>query len=100
MSYLTRQKFPMPLDCDEVAQDWRLRGYSCEVFTDPPEREWNDFVHSTNELVTVMIGKLRLIIGEEEILAEPGDDVFIPRGVCHSVKNVSASTTHWLYGYD
>jgi len=70
------------------------------VFTDPPGREWNDFVHATNELVTVIVGKLRLMIGTEEIIAEPGDEVFIPKGVCHSVKNVSSSTTHWLYGYD
>jgi quercetin dioxygenase-like cupin family protein len=100
MSYLTRQKFPVPLDCDQVAHDWRIRGYSCDVFTDPPGREWNDFVHATNELVTVIVGKLRLTIGAEEILAEPGDEVFIPKGVRPSVKNISSSTTHWLYGYD
>jgi hypothetical protein len=87
----------VPLDRDQVARDWRQRGYSCDVFTDPPCREWNDFVHATNELVTVMIGKLRLTIDAEETLAEPGDEVL---GVCHSVKNISSSTTHWLYGYD
>ncbi len=100
MSYLTHQKFPVPPDRDQVTQDWRRRGYSCDVFTDPPGREWNDFVHTTNELVTVMEGALKLTIGREEIIAEPGDEVFIPKGVCHSVKNVSPSTTHWLYGYD
>jgi hypothetical protein len=67
------------------------------VFTDPLGREWNDFVHATNERVTVMIGKLRLTIDAKEILAEPGDEVW---RVCHSVKNVCSSTTHWLYGYD
>lgn len=100
MSYLTHQKFPVPLDRDQVTQDWRRRGYSCDLFTDPPGREWKDFVHTTNELVTVMEGALKLTIGREEIIAEPGDEVFIPKGVCHSVKNVSSSTTHWLYGYD
>jgi ethanolamine utilization protein EutQ (cupin superfamily) len=34
---------------------------------------------TTNELVTVMVGKLRLTIGGEEIVAEPGDEVFIPK---------------------
>ena len=100
MSYLTRQKFSVPLDHHQVAQDWRRRGYSCDVFTDPPGREWNDFVHATNELVIVMVGKLRLTIGGEAIIAEPGDEVFIPKGVLHSVKNVSSAATHWLYGYD
>jgi quercetin dioxygenase-like cupin family protein len=100
MSYLTYQKFPVPLDRNKVAQDWGRRGYTCDVFTDPPGREWNDFVHMTNELVTVVVGKLKLTIGAEEILAAPGDEVFIPKGILHSVKNVSSSTTHWLYGYD
>ena len=100
MSYLTHQKFPVPLDRDQVAQDWRQRGYSCDVFADPPGREWNDFVHGTNELVTVMDGRLKLTIGGEEIIAEPGDEVFIQKGIRHSVKNISSSTTRWLYGYD
>jgi quercetin dioxygenase-like cupin family protein len=100
MSYLTRQKFPSPLDRNQVAHAWSKRGYSCDVFTDPPGREWNDFVHATNELVTVMEGRLKLTIGGEELLAEPGDEICIPKGVRHSVKNVSSSTTRWLYGYD
>ncbi|MGC4098808.1 MAG: cupin domain-containing protein [Nitrospira sp.] len=100
MPYHTRQKFSVPLDRDQVARDWGRRGYSCEVFTDPPGREWSDFVHATNELVTVMSGKLRLTIAGEEIIADPGDEVFIPKELLHSVKNVSTSTTYWLYGYD
>ncbi|MFO0697724.1 MAG: cupin domain-containing protein [Nitrospira sp.] len=100
MSYLTHQKFPPSLDRAQVALDWSQRGYSCDVFTDPPGREWNDFVHAANELVTVMEGKLRLTIGKAEILAEPGDEVFIPKGVLHSVKNLSSSSAYWLYGYD
>lgn len=100
MPYLTHQKFQTPLDRNQVAHDWDRRGYSCNVFTDPPGREWNDYVHATNELVTVMVGTLKLTINGEEIIAEPGDEVFIPKGVRHSVKNISASTTRWLYGYD
>jgi quercetin dioxygenase-like cupin family protein len=100
MSYLNRQKFSVPLDRDQIAHDWKKRGYSCDLFTDPPGREWNDFVHTTNELVTVMVGKLRLTIGGEEIVAEPGDEVLITKSVRHSEKNIASSTTQWLYGYD
>lgn len=35
----------------------------------------------TNELITVVVGKLKLTIGDEEIFAQPGDEVFIPKGV-------------------
>jgi mannose-6-phosphate isomerase-like protein (cupin superfamily) len=57
-------------------------------------------VHGTNELVAVIEGRLRLVIGDQEMVAEPGDEVFIPRHVRHSVHNVSAGVTRWLYGYD
>jgi quercetin dioxygenase-like cupin family protein len=70
------------------------------VFIDPPGREWNDFVHSTNELVTVVEGTLRMTIDGEELIAEPGDEVFIPKDAYHSVKNIHHATTKWLYGYD
>jgi len=100
MRYITPKKFAEPITREGVIRDWGKRGYSCDVFVDPPGREWNNFVHATNELVTVVSGRLRLTIDSEEIIAEPGDEVFIPKGICHSVKNISPSTTHWLYGYD
>jgi quercetin dioxygenase-like cupin family protein len=97
---IERGKFPPPVDRDAVARDWDGRGYSCLPFTDPPGREWLDFVHATNELVTVLEGRLEMTVGDEVMTAEAGDEVFIPRNVPHSVKNVHTATTHWLYGYD
>ncbi len=100
MTFITPKKFSVPIQLEDVAQSWSQRGYSCDLFIDPPGREWNNFVHSTHELVTVVVGKLRMTINGEEIIAEPGDEVFIPKGACHSVKNIHAGTTKWLYGYD
>jgi glyoxylate utilization-related uncharacterized protein len=89
----------VPLNRALVAQSWSRRGYSCDLFIDPGP-EWNDFVHSTIELVTVVEGKLRMTIEEEALIAEPGDEVFIPKDACHSVKIIHSATTKWLYGYD
>ncbi len=97
---LVRRRFPPPVDATKVREDWRNRGYSCEWFVDPPGREWNDFVHAANELVTVVDGQLALTVGEEKMLLEPGDEAFIPKGAIHSVKNVHHATTRWLFGYD
>jgi quercetin dioxygenase-like cupin family protein len=72
-------------------------GYSFDIFINPPGQEWNDFVHATNELVTVMDGRLKLTIGKKEIIEEPGDEVFILKGIHPSVMNISSSTTHWQY---
>lgn len=97
---IQKRKFAAPVDRDAVARDWRARGYDCRPFTDPPGREWNDFRHATNELVTVVEGKLELTVGDETVVCGEGDEVFIPKGAVHSVKNVAPTTTRWLYGYD
>jgi mannose-6-phosphate isomerase-like protein (cupin superfamily) len=95
-----RRKFKSPVDRSAVAHDWQARGFSCEIFVDPPGREWLDFVHGKNELVTVIEGCLHLTVGDQIFVAEVGDEVFIPRGVQHFVRNIHDRTTRWLYGYD
>lgn len=97
---VARNKFAVPVDRRAVARDWRRRGYSCGLFVDPPGREWNDFVHDTNELVTVVEGRLEMTVGGARVEVAPGDEVFIPRHALHSVKNRHHGTTRWLFGYD
>ncbi len=98
--YLARGKFAAPLDRAAVAADWRARGYSCSAFVDPPGRCWEDFVHDCNELVTVVEGRLEMVVAGETVSAEPGDEVFIPEGARHSVRNTHHDAAVWLYGYD
>ncbi len=100
MEFYTKHKFSMPVDKAAVEHDWRSRGYSCNWFVDPPGQEWNNFVHSTNELVTVVDGLLEMTIAGQSWIVHPGDEVFIPKGAVHSVKNIYDDTTTWLYGYD
>jgi quercetin dioxygenase-like cupin family protein len=96
---LIKGRFSAPLDRAAVAADWAARGYSCGLFVDPPGREWNGFVHATNELVTVSEGRLEIEIDGTRLTAGPGDEVFIPKGAVHSVRNLHDGTTRWLYGY-
>lgn len=97
---VVREKFPQPVNQAMVAESWESRGYGCHLFVDPPGQEWNGFVHSTNELVTVLEGALELTIGGESCTAGPGDEVYIPRDAIHSVKNIHSGTTRWVFGYD
>ena len=97
---LTPGRFPAPPDPGTVALDWSKRGYSCNRFVDPPGQRWEDFVHDCNELVTVVEGRLELEVGGEIVTAAPGDEVFIPKGARHSVRNLHDGTCIWLYGYD
>ena len=97
---VTPARFAAPLDQETVAADWRARGYSCQCFVDPPGREWLDFVHDCNEVVTVLEGRLRLQVAGAWLEAGPGDEVFIPKDALHSVVNAHQGTTTWLFGYD
>jgi len=96
---VTRGRYKAPVLADEVRDHWRSEGFSFARFIDPPGQEWNDFVHSTDEYVTVEDGRLEITVGSESFIAGPGDLIFIPRGVSHSLKNVSGRVTKWLYGY-
>ena len=99
MSRYVSRKFPPPVDPAAVAADWARRGYTCDRYADPPGRAWNDFVHDCDELVTVLEGRLLLSIDGAEQVLEPGDEALIPRGSRHSVRNIHAGSTRWLYGY-
>ncbi len=100
MDGVDRVTFPEPVDPRAVEASWRERGYSCHAFTDPPGQEWNDFIHATNELLTVVEGRLELTLAGKPVKVGPGEEVFIPRDVLHSVKNIHHTTTRWLFGYD
>jgi hypothetical protein len=97
---LSPRRFDVPADRPLVARDWQRRGYSCSLFVDPPGHCWNDFVHATNELVTVIEGRLELIVETVKLEESPGDDAYIPRDAVHSVRDICGGTTRWLFGYD
>ena len=92
--------YDAPVDLGAVRAHWRADGYSCHAMTDRPGQQWNDFTHATNEYLTVVDGRLRLILGAETVEAGPGDLVFIPRNIPHSVHNISDGETTWMFGYD
>lgn len=94
-----RSAYPLPLDYAAVEGDWRDEGFSFGVFRDPPGQEWNDFTHASDEYVLVAEGRLRIEVGGETAVCEPGDLVRIPRRVSHSLKTLSADGSVWLYGY-
>ncbi len=96
----TRKRFVTPFTEQQIAADWATRGYSCQLFVDPPGQRWEDFMHDCNELVTVQQGRLEMEIDGKVLEMGPGDELFIPKGAVHSVRNIHAGISKWLYGYD
>jgi len=56
-------------------------------------------MHGVDELVMVVEGSVELELQGEVFQPEIGQEVFIPAGAVHSVRNVGTTMSRWLYGY-
>ncbi len=86
-------------DRQQIAADWSSRGFSCELWTDPPGQRWENFSHAVDEIVTVLEGCMEFEVEGECRVLEPGEELVIPAGAVHSARNVGTTTARWLYGY-
>lgn len=94
-----RNKFARPVNPMAVGLDWGRRGFRCRSMRDPSGRERREFVQSANGLVLVLEGRLEIDIAGVLVEAGEGDEIFIPAGAPHTVRNPGATTTRWLRGY-
>jgi mannose-6-phosphate isomerase-like protein (cupin superfamily) len=84
---------------EAVSRAWDERGFSCGLWVDPPGRAWEDFRHDVDELVVVLDGELEIVVSDAVIHPHPGEEVLIPAGARHSVRNLGRTYAHWLFGY-
>ena len=84
---------------DRVQQEWMERGFTCELWVDPPETVWSDFVHDADELLLLIDGAMLIEMNGRVVRLEPGDELLIPAGTRHTVRNIGGGNTRWLYGY-
>jgi quercetin dioxygenase-like cupin family protein len=87
------------LDSETVANDWRARGFSCDIWTDAPGQVWANFVHNNDELVMLIDGEIELRFGGQRLQPAPGQEILIPAGEPHTVINIGATRNRWYYGY-
>ncbi|SMF93664.1 Cupin domain-containing protein [Methylomagnum ishizawai] len=87
------------VDRAAVAEDWRRRGFGCDLWVDPPGQRWEDFVHGVDELVMVVEGRVEFEIDGVAHHPEAGEALLIPAGAVHSVRNLGGGQARWLYGY-
>ncbi len=87
------------VNVEAVRKNWHGRGFSCELWSDPPGRVWVDYVHEVDELFMVVEGQEELIFNGRAFCPAVGEEVLIPAGAVHTVRNVGGTTSRWLYGY-
>jgi quercetin dioxygenase-like cupin family protein len=68
------------VDITAVRSNWQSRGFSCDVWSAPPGRVWNDYRHAVDEVVMVLEGKVEFDIAGRVIRPAPGEEVLIPAG--------------------
>ncbi len=76
------------VDKDKVLADWASRGFHGGVWIDPPDQVWAGFTHDTDELFMVIDGEVELEMQSNTVRPAPGEEILIPKGVLHSVRNL------------
>ena len=84
---------------EQIAADWAARGFTCDLWTDPPGQRWEDFTHATDELVTVLEGHMEFEVEGQVHHPTPNQELLIPAGAVHSARNIGSTTARWLYDY-
>ena len=87
------------VDVNTVRPNWRSRGFDCDVWTDPPGQTWEDYRHAVDEVVMVLEGEVEFEIEGQVLQPSVGEELVIPAGAVHGVRNIGNATSRWLYGY-
>ena len=84
---------------DKVAREWLERGFTCDLWVDPPGQRWVNFVHDVDEVVMVVEGEMEFGMEGRVHRLKAGEELLIPARVVHSSQNIGSSKALWLYGY-
>jgi len=84
---------------EKVAKEWLKRGFTCDLWIDPPGQRWVNFVHEVDEVVMVVEGDMEFEFEGNVHHPKVGDELLIPARTVHSSQNIGSSKALWLYGY-
>jgi mannose-6-phosphate isomerase-like protein (cupin superfamily) len=87
------------MDFSRLKDDWTRRGFSCDLWVDPAGQVWKNYVHETDELIVLAEGLMEIEFGGKVIRPEIGEEVLIPAGRSHTVRNTGDTASRWYYGY-
>lgn len=90
---------PTKIDRTAVRSEWAHRGFSCELWIDPPNQVWHDFQHDVDELILLLEGEVQIELPGRTVRLLVGDELVIPAETRHTVRNCSGKQARWLYGY-
>ena len=87
------------IDREALKQQWADNGFTCELSIDPPHQVWRDFQHDVDERRLLLEGEAQIELDGRTVRVHGGDEMVIPAGTRHTVRNCSAGPARWLRGY-
>lgn len=77
-----------PLSEQALRQKLSDRGYRVSRYVYPPGTYFPDHSHPMDKIDAVIAGRFRMTMGDQSIVLEAGDCVFVPHGTMHSAEVV------------
>ncbi len=90
---------PAKHELHAVREHWARLGFSCEIWIDPPDQIWHDFLHDVDELVLLLDGDCQVEMDGRTLRLVTGDELRIPAGTRHTVRNCGDRPARWLHGF-
>ncbi|HXZ97528.1 MAG TPA: cupin domain-containing protein [Burkholderiales bacterium] len=87
------------VDEHKVKTGWERRGFSFGIWNDPPGQIWENYIHGVDELLMLVEGEIELSFLGKTFRPKIGEEILIPAGASHTVRNIGNSANRWCYGY-
>jgi hypothetical protein len=102
--YIVKSKFELPLNIDEINEQWMILGYnSCQIegknkgwTSDRPERHNGEHTHAWYVLFAGKMGEMEFIIQNQRFVLEPGDELYYPKDAVIAAKNLHDGRSEWF----
>lgn len=77
-----------PLTEEALREKLSDHGYRVTRYVYSPGTFFPDHTHQVDKMDAVLSGRFRMTMGDQSVVLEPGDWLFVPRGAIHSAEVV------------
>lgn len=88
------------VDVRGLTRHWDARGFSCEERTTAPGQMVPRHAFDHDELVVVLEGDMEIYVAGRTLRPRRGEEVVIPAGTRHALRNVGATPARRLHGFE
>ena len=87
-----------PVKHDHVEKRWQKQGFEIATRLDPPGEIGLDPASDADELFLLLEGEMVIEVEGATLEPQVGEEVLVPVGTAHKLRNVGTKKARWLYG--